>query len=181
MPRSFAHVPDLHAFARRLRERREEVGMSQRQLAFPGCTAAYISRLEAAARMPSRQMIDRLAERLGTTREWLETGVGPSDGSLTGTVAVAIPTAELNDEFSRWFARGDADAVTAWASLDDDEREQVLAAMRAAAVSVIGPMATAIAVNRQLRREALEALDRDLGNRLRAAREQAVEGEGVPC
>ena len=59
----------------RLKASRERVGLSQRQLAFPGCTAAYISRLEAGARVPSLQMVNQLALRLEVSGQWLATGV----------------------------------------------------------------------------------------------------------
>ncbi len=59
----------------RLKASRERAGFSQRQLAFPGCTAAYISRLEAGARVPSLQMVNQLALRLEVTGQWLATGV----------------------------------------------------------------------------------------------------------
>jgi tetratricopeptide (TPR) repeat protein len=58
-----------------LKASRERAGLSQRQLAFPGCTAAYISRLEAGARVPSLQMINQLALRLDVSGQWLATGV----------------------------------------------------------------------------------------------------------
>ncbi len=59
----------------RLKASRERAGFSQRQLAFPGCTAAYISRLEAGARVPSLQMVNQLALRLDVSGQWLATGV----------------------------------------------------------------------------------------------------------
>lgn len=59
----------------RLKASRERAGLSQRQLAFPGCTAAYISRLEAGARVPSLQMVNQLAIRLDVSGQWLATGV----------------------------------------------------------------------------------------------------------
>ena len=62
----------------RLKEARDRAGLSQRQLAFPGCTAAYISRLEAGARVPSLQMVNQLALRLDVSGQWLATGVEPS-------------------------------------------------------------------------------------------------------
>lgn len=58
----------------RLRDARERAGLSQRQLAFPGCTAAYISRLEADERTPSLQIIFAIAERLSVSGRWLATG-----------------------------------------------------------------------------------------------------------
>jgi tetratricopeptide (TPR) repeat protein len=76
MPRSLTtHIDSPSQLGLRLREARERSGMSQRQLAFAGCTAAYISRLEAGARVPSLQMVNELAQRLGVSSQWLSTGV----------------------------------------------------------------------------------------------------------
>jgi tetratricopeptide (TPR) repeat protein len=76
MPRSLTtHIDSPRELGIRLKASRERVGLSQRQLAFPGCTAAYISRLEAGARVPSLQMINQLALRLEVTGQWLATGV----------------------------------------------------------------------------------------------------------
>lgn len=76
MPRSLTtHIDSPREVGIRLREARERAGLSQRQLAFPGCTAAYISRIEAGARVPSLQMINQLALRLDTSGQWLATGV----------------------------------------------------------------------------------------------------------
>jgi ATP/maltotriose-dependent transcriptional regulator MalT len=76
MPRSLTtHIDSAKDVGRRLKEARTKAGLSQRQLAFPGCTAAYISRLEAGARIPSLQMVNQLAARLGVTGSWLATGV----------------------------------------------------------------------------------------------------------
>ena len=61
-------------YGSRLRRARVEAGLSQRALAFPGCTAAYISRIEAGARFPSMQMMHELAERLNVDPHWLATG-----------------------------------------------------------------------------------------------------------
>jgi tetratricopeptide (TPR) repeat protein len=69
------HIDSPKEVGLRLKASRERAGLSQRQLAFPGCTAAYISRLEAGARVPSLQMINQLALRLDVTGQWLATGV----------------------------------------------------------------------------------------------------------
>src|SRR5256885_14012111 len=75
MPRSLTtHIDSPKEVGIRLKTARERVGLSQRQLAFPGCTAAYISRLEAGARVPSLQMVNQLASRLEVTGQWLATG-----------------------------------------------------------------------------------------------------------
>lgn len=76
MPRSLTtHIDSPAALGVRLREARERAGLSQRQLAFPGCTAAYISRLEAGARVPSLQMVNELALRLSVSPQWLAIGL----------------------------------------------------------------------------------------------------------
>jgi tetratricopeptide (TPR) repeat protein len=76
MPRSLTtHIDSPRELGARLKAARERAGLSQRGLSFPGCTAAYISRLEAGARVPSLQMVNELALRLEVTGQWLATGV----------------------------------------------------------------------------------------------------------
>ena len=60
---------------RRLKEARLAAGLSQRQLSFPGCSAAYISRLEAGDRVPSLQLLRKLASKLNADEQYLATGV----------------------------------------------------------------------------------------------------------
>ena len=62
---------------RRLRSAR---GLSQRQLASGGLSAAYISRIESGQRMPSVRAIRVLAHRLGVTPEYLESGIDIAPG-----------------------------------------------------------------------------------------------------
>ncbi len=76
MPRSLTtHIDSPREVGIRLKAARERAGLSQRQLSFPGCTAAYISRIEAGARVPSLQMINQLALRIEVSGQWLATGV----------------------------------------------------------------------------------------------------------
>ena len=77
MPRSLTTHIDSPARGRNSsrRQRASGAGLSQRQLSFPGCTAAYISRIEAGARVPSLQMINQLALRVDVSGQWLATGV----------------------------------------------------------------------------------------------------------
>lgn len=63
-------------FGLRLRELREQAGLSQRELSFDGCTAAYISRVEKGERYPSVVLMRGLADRLRISADYLETGVG---------------------------------------------------------------------------------------------------------
>ena len=58
----------------RLKRLRQERGLSQRELAAPGVSYAYISRIEAGTRQPSVKALRRLAAKLGVTADYLETG-----------------------------------------------------------------------------------------------------------
>jgi transcriptional regulator with XRE-family HTH domain len=58
----------------RLKRLRLERGLSQRELAAPGVSYAYISRIEAGTRQPSVKALRRLATKLGVTADYLETG-----------------------------------------------------------------------------------------------------------
>jgi transcriptional regulator with XRE-family HTH domain len=91
MPRSLTtHIDSPRDVGLRLKAARERAGLSQRQLAFPGCTAAYISRLEAGARVPSLQMVNQLAARLDVTGQWLATGVDPSTAEPTELIEAEV-------------------------------------------------------------------------------------------
>lgn len=70
-----SHIDDPVAVGRRLKVARVAAGLSQRQLSFPGCSAAYISRLEAGDRVPSLQLLRKLALKLDADEEYLATGV----------------------------------------------------------------------------------------------------------
>jgi transcriptional regulator with XRE-family HTH domain len=58
----------------RLKRLRLARGLSQRQLAGPGVSYPYISRIEANARAPSVKALRQLARKLGVSVEYLETG-----------------------------------------------------------------------------------------------------------
>ena len=55
--------------------------MSQRQLSFPGCSPAYISRIEAGDRIPSLQLLREMGKRLGVSEDYLATGTERHDES----------------------------------------------------------------------------------------------------
>jgi tetratricopeptide (TPR) repeat protein len=80
--RPSTHIDDPAAVGARIREAREEAGLKQRELTFEGCTPAYLSRIEAGQRIPSLQILQRLAQRLGTTAEFLATGAEPEEDPL---------------------------------------------------------------------------------------------------
>jgi tetratricopeptide (TPR) repeat protein len=102
MPRrpSDQHIDNPAAVGRRLRQTRVEAGLSQRALAFPGCTPAYISRIEAGQRIPSLQLLRELAKRIGVDVEYLARGDAAS-------AAVTDPLAEAELELRL----GDVDAA----------------------------------------------------------------------
>ena len=71
---------DLRSIGDRIRERRRELGLSQRDLSQPGISYAYISRIESGQRRPSLKVLRKLAPKLETTTHWLETGApDPAD------------------------------------------------------------------------------------------------------
>jgi len=78
-----------------LRAAREGVGLSQRALAFSGCSAAYISRLEAGERIPSLQLVRELARRLGISESYLLSGdaddpLGPPSPLVDAEIALRL-------------------------------------------------------------------------------------------
>jgi transcriptional regulator with XRE-family HTH domain len=58
----------------RIARLRRQRGMSQRELAGPGASYAYVSRIESGQRQPSLKVIRLLAGKLDVTPEYLETG-----------------------------------------------------------------------------------------------------------
>lgn len=75
MPRRpSTHIDDTIEFDKRLEQARLAAGLTQRDLAFPGCTAAYISVLEAGRRTASLQVVRELARRIGVSEEYLLSG-----------------------------------------------------------------------------------------------------------
>jgi transcriptional regulator with XRE-family HTH domain len=77
---------------RRLKRLRLDRSFSQRELASPGVSYAYISRIEAGSRQPSVKALRRLAAKLGVTPEYLETG---SDIDQADTRELRLADAEL--------------------------------------------------------------------------------------
>lgn len=73
MPETTREPESIGARIRRLRLER---GLSQRDLSEPGVSYAYVSRIEAGARQPSLKALRILAQKLGVSPEYLETGAG---------------------------------------------------------------------------------------------------------
>jgi transcriptional regulator with XRE-family HTH domain len=63
------HVDDPVAVGRRIRNLREQRGLSLRQVAGPGCSPGYLSRVERGQRIPSVTVMADLADKLGVTLE----------------------------------------------------------------------------------------------------------------
>jgi transcriptional regulator with XRE-family HTH domain len=58
----------------RVRQLREQQGLSQRDIASPGVSNAYISRIESGTREPSEKALRALAQKLAVTAHYLESG-----------------------------------------------------------------------------------------------------------
>jgi tetratricopeptide (TPR) repeat protein len=95
--RPSTHVDDPVAVGQRLRHAREAAGLTQRDLSFEGCTAAYVSRIEAGARVPSLQILREFGKRLGVSADFLATG-GPGDADLSSELLEAEVALRLGDE-----------------------------------------------------------------------------------
>jgi tetratricopeptide (TPR) repeat protein len=108
----------VEPIAERLRRLRLERGLSQRELAEPGVTPAYISRIEAGARQPSLKVVRMLADRLGVSEGYLETGVDLKA-----------------EEWAREFALGEAELELRLAE-DPTEVEERLRALRREALAI---------------------------------------------
>jgi transcriptional regulator with XRE-family HTH domain len=107
----------------RLKRLRLEHGFSQRELAAPGVSYAYISRIEAGTRQPSVKALRKLAAKLNVSADYLETG---SDLDPAGIRELRLADLELS---VRLGDRGNAEEALA-----DALAEAVLAGDRAAAL-----------------------------------------------
>ena len=101
-----------------MHDAREAAGISQRELAFPGCSAAYISRIERGERIPSLQVIRELARRIGVSESSLAYGreridVGVSDAVNAVEAAEATGDREALVKAYRALARAATHAAKA--------------------------------------------------------------------
>jgi transcriptional regulator with XRE-family HTH domain len=85
------HFDNPSAVGERLLSARTAAHLSQRDLAFAGCSAAYISRIEHGERIPSLQVMRELARRTGVSEEQLAYGRGDI---LDSKVAQCVREAE---------------------------------------------------------------------------------------
>ena len=91
------HYDDPAAVGRRVFEARVTAGLSQRELAFPGCSAAYISRIERGERVPSLQVMRELARRTGVSEQALAFGREALDPAVAARVR-AVEAAEAGGD-----------------------------------------------------------------------------------
>lgn len=101
----------------RLRRLRHERGLSQRELAGPGVSYAYISRIEAGARRPSVKALRMLARKLGVSADYLETGSEIRDTDQRelqiADAELELRLSEITDEAEAKLNRLRADALEA--------------------------------------------------------------------
>ena len=105
-------MDDPVAVGLRLKEARERAGLSQRRLAFDGCSPAYISRVEAGTRIPSPAVIADLAARLGVSDSWLATGKENRGAALLRDAEIALRLDDT-DEARRLYSNALDEAVDA--------------------------------------------------------------------
>ncbi|MFD7627007.1 helix-turn-helix domain-containing protein [Streptomyces sp. NPDC059851] len=118
---------------RRVARMRAERGLTQRALAEPSYTAAYVSTLEAGRVRPSEAALRFLAERLGTSYEELTTG---RPAHLATELRLALTDAQ------RTLATGEAaEAAARYRQLLADAERLGLAAERAEALLGLGDCA----------------------------------------
>ena len=126
MPRrpSDQHIDNPAAVGRRLRQTRIEAGLSQRALAFPGCTPAYISRIEAGQRIPSLQLLRELANRIGVDVEYLARG-----DEASAAVSDPLAEAELDLRLGDVEAAEKHFSAVSGAEVSDRQRARALAGL----------------------------------------------------
>jgi transcriptional regulator with XRE-family HTH domain len=91
------HYDDPSAVGKRLFESRQAAGLSQRELSFPGCSAAYISRIERGERIPSLQVMRELARRTGVSETTLAYGRETLDEAVVRAIR-DVETAESSGD-----------------------------------------------------------------------------------
>jgi tetratricopeptide (TPR) repeat protein len=169
------YFDDPVRLGRRLRETREAAGLSQRDLSFPGCTAAYISRIEKGERIPSLQLIREFAARLGVGEHFISHGV--HDQTAPDANVVEARVAIRMGDFDA--ARELADAALSAARSD---RERARASALFGEIDLhLGDAAAAIdALERSRRLDAtLEQSDPSIGELLGRSYARALEYESA--
>jgi tetratricopeptide (TPR) repeat protein len=116
------HIDDPVAAGRRLESARQRAGLSQRRLAFPGCSATYISRIESGTRIASPRVLRGLAQRLDVSEEYLATGSDAAPTRLLEDAELALRLDHVQDaaklfEHALADARDGSERSRAWEGL----------------------------------------------------------------
>ncbi|MEU2110159.1 helix-turn-helix transcriptional regulator [Streptomyces sp. NPDC019507] len=155
---------------RRVQRRRAQLGLTQRQLAEPSYTPAYISTLEAGKVRPSETALRFLAERLGTSFEELSTG---RPAHLATELRLALTDAQ------RELTTGSAeDAAVSYRRLLTDAEHLELTVEQAEALLGLGECALETGQLDNARRH-FEAAERLLDGEPLPRRARAIRGRAV--
>ncbi|MFD9217982.1 MULTISPECIES: tetratricopeptide repeat protein [unclassified Streptomyces] len=155
---------------RRVQRRRAQLGLTQRQLAEPSYTPAYISTLEAGKVRPSETALRFLAERLGTSFEELSTG---RPAHLATELRLALTDAQ------RELTTGSAeDAAVSYRRLLTDAEHLELTVEQAEALLGLGECALETGQLDNARRH-FEAAERLLGAEPLPRRARAIRGRAI--
>lgn len=155
---------------RRVLRLRTERGFTQRQLAEPAYTAAYVSTLEAGKVRPSEAALRHLAGRLGVSYEELTTGRSPRDATR---LRAAVTDAR------RALATGAAeDAAGLFAEVRDEAERLGFAEERSAALLGLGDCALETG-DLTVARDHFEAVERLLAGEPLPRRVPAIRGRAV--
>ncbi|WP_275561419.1 helix-turn-helix domain-containing protein [Streptomyces sp. 5-6(2022)] len=155
---------------RRVLRLRTERGFTQRQLAEPAYTAAYVSTLEAGKVRPSEAALRHLAGRLGVSYEELTTGRSPRDATR---LRAAVTDAR------RALATGAAeDAAVLFAEVRDEAERLGFAEERSAALLGLGDCALETG-DLTVARDHFEAVERLLAGEPLPRRIPAIRGRAV--
>ncbi len=160
MMNRMAKRDDPETIGRRVQRLRREQGLTQRQLAEPAYTPAYISTLEAGRVRPSDEALRHVAERLGVSFEELATG---RPAHLATDLRLRLTEAQ------RTLATGEADeAAEQYARLLAEAEEHEFADVRAEALLGLGECA-------------LETGELESGRRFFERSEQALAEAPLPA
>src|SRR6185312_4080127 len=117
MPSSVPEDRTTEGVGARLKRLRVARGFSQRDLSSPGVSYAYISRIEAGARRPSVKALRMLAQKLGVTAEYLETG---SEIGAAEARELRLADLELRQRLEGDAPAADLEEILAEATTDAD-------------------------------------------------------------
>ena len=170
MMNRMAKRDDPETIGRRVQRLRREQGLTQRQLAEPAYTPAYISTLEAGRVRPSDEALRHLAERLGVAFDELATG---RPAHLATGLRLRLTDAQ------RTLATGEAEvAAEQYTALLAEAEEHALTAEQSAALLGLGECALELG-DLATGRQYFEQAEKCLGDAPLPARVPALRGRAV--